>query len=282
VTWLAMGAALSIAVLTLGCEAVLGADFGDFGPRLGDADGDASSTLPDGGLSVDGWPPSRDSSANDVRAPDGHMITDDSAPLPTDGGPIGTCTPGELKAIGPCGNCGQYLQKCNDRGTWNAPFCQQEPDTCSPGWREQRQCEGNGTLTATCTDRCIWMLGSCMQSNCMPSQVEEQKCGFCGTQARTCQPVGDAGGWQWTPFSECMNQKACAPNTIERDTCGNCGTRSRRCEVSCMWSGWGVCEAEGECAAGTQETVLCALILGRMTRTCDDSCKWGAFGPCTL
>jgi len=276
VTSARLGALLSLVVLGLGCEAVLGAEFDDFGPFPPDASSEwppLDANAPD--------PNAHDGGADDVGPVDEGHSSDEIEPPPPDTGPPGGCVPGEVKAIGACGNCGQYWQICNEGNTWNPHFCQQESQACSPGWREQRACNGNGTLTATCTEKCIWSLGDCVSSNCLPDETDEQECGFCGMQKRTCQPVGDAGGREWTPFSVCMNTKACAPDTVEGDICGNCGKRSRRCEGSCTWAAWTTCQEEGVCEPGTREMQACVLgLLGRQTRTCSDSCQWGMFGPC--
>ena len=198
--------------------------------------------------------------------------------------PLGTGVPRVALAyrarfilIGPCGNCGLFLQTCNMQGTWGLPSCEQQRD-CPPGWMEPRACDGNGTSTSTCHASCAWMPGPCIQSTCMPNQVDNQPCGRCGTQTRSCQ-AADGGGWQWTPFSSCMNEKACPPTTIGRETCGNCGTRSRICDNACAWSEWSDCGGEGACTPGTTETRPC--ILTTQTRNCDQNCNWGAWmGVC--
>jgi len=245
-------------------------------------DTDASVNPPDTDSSIDnGSPPPPDSSVDDVSVRDMSTVDEYDAeevspPPPRDGGTTGgICMQGQVHLIGPCGNCGLFLQTCNMQGTWDAPSCEQERD-CAPGWKEQRSCDGNGTSTWTCTQSCTWMPGPCIQSTCMPNQTENQPCGRCGTQTRTCQAT-DAGGWQWSPFSSCMNENACAPTTIGREICGNCGTRSRTCDNACAWSGWSDCGGQGACAPGASETRPCLLKLTTQTRYCDENCTWGAW-----
>lgn len=309
--WRGTRAWLGLAALTLGCEAVLGADFGDYEREIVDANGagsrggDASpphgngtgGTLGRGGTFDAAVPipdrdtaseadsaaesqtgvPSVDASASDVARGDG-IVADQARPIDASGQPRdGGCTPGEVNKIGVCGNCGVYLQACNPEGTWDPFVCKEESDAavCREGWTEHRSCEGNGTLTATCTSACTWMLGDCMPpSNCMRDQMEEKPCGACGTQSRSCQAV-DGGAWRWSPFSACMDTKACAAGTTEYGPCGNCGTRSRTCSNACTWNPWEACDGEGACMPRSAETRGCLIGLLQQTRTCSDSCEWG-------
>jgi hypothetical protein len=180
--------------------------------------------------------------------------------------------PGEIHDIAGCANCGRYQQTCNEEGVWDPPFCQQQ-SACAPGTTEHRSCEGDGTLTATCTASCNWMLEACDHSTCVANQVDQQPCGLCGTQSRNCQAAD--GGWKWTPFSACMDTKDCAPNDVDRERCGKCGTHARHCDMRCMWGSWEVCQNEGECVPGDTQERGCFLNLLRQLRTCSDQCVWG-------
>jgi hypothetical protein len=263
---------LLLGLSSLGCGALLGAEFGDFqGP-------------PDAGTAMD-VSPTADTSDNkawqdvhwqevhwqDVHWQDGVNADATVPPEDVDDGGVAGCAPGEEHDIAACSNCGRYVQICNDRRTWEPPFCRQPPGACAPGTTEQRSCEGDGTQTATCTSMCMWMLDACIHSVCMPNQVEKQPCGRCGAQSRTCE-LAD-GGWKWTAFSDCMDEKPCAPSQIDLQTCGRCGARSRVCDNQCSWGTWGSCQNEGECSPGDLEERVC--LLTRQTRTCSDRCVWG-------
>jgi hypothetical protein len=243
---------------SLGCS---GAEFSNLqAPRDADATPmDGSSTADESG-DVD-WEDGREDGA----------AAEATGPSPDAG--ITGCTPGEVRDIVGCTNCGRYVQICNERRTWDPPFCRQAPDACAPGTMEQRSCEGDGTQKATCTSSCTWMLDTCLHSVCMPNQVEKQPCGHCGAQSRSCE-LAD-GGWKWTPFSTCSDEKACAPSQIDRESCGRCGTRSRVCDNQCAWSGWSSCQDEGECSPGDVQERGCVIGLLKQTRTCSDRCVWG-------
>ena len=247
---------LSLCALSCGAE---------FSPLQGPRDADAGPM--DGSSTVDASDDSADDSAEEYGEP-----ADTAADASPDAGVTG-CTPGEVHDIASCANCGRYLQICNERRTWEPPFCQQMPDACAPGTTEQRACEGDGTQKATCTSSCTWMLDTCVHSVCMPNQVEKQPCGRCGVQSRSCE-LAD-GGWRWTPFSTCADEKPCAPNQTDRESCGRCGTRSRVCDSQCTWSNWDSCQNEGECSPGDMQERGCLIGLLKQLRTCSDRCVWG-------
>jgi hypothetical protein len=248
---------------------LLGAEFESFtAQRDGGTTqpGDGSSALRDGRSTSD---VSNDvDAANDSDA--GSAVADTSSPPPE--GSTG-CTPGEVHEIATCASCGRYRQICNAQGVWDPPFCQEPPDACAPSTTEQRSCEGDGTQTATCTPSCTWSLGACLHSVCMPTQIEKQPCGSCGTQSRACQATD--GGWTWTPFSACMDEKDCAPEQVERESCGRCGTHFRSCNLQCAWGSWQACEDEGDCVPGDTQERGCLIGLLKQTRTCSDRCAWG-------
>jgi hypothetical protein len=262
------------------------------GGASGRGGGAGSPSIPDAGGTgvrpVDGSvrDASSDMSAtDDIAARDAadDAVTDLTPPPSHDGGPGGgSCMPSEVRSIATCGNCGLFLQVCNAQGTWDPPFCRQDPGACVPGSTERRACPSGGTQLATCNASCTWSLGECIQPPCTVGQTEVMPCPLCGTQTRTCQATD--GGAEWGPFSACANQGVCAAGTTEVGTCGKCGKHSRACNAMCAWDAWGACEDEGECVPGTTEsrncTILIILVLGRQTRTCEASCSWGPYSDC--
>jgi hypothetical protein len=242
----------------LGCEALLGAEFDELQePRDADA-----AWASDGSSHAE--------ASDDRGAPD--REDDEGSPPPADP-PVGSCTPGEVKVIAGCANCGRYLQICSEQKTWEPPYCEKAPGACAPGSTEMRPCEEDGTQKALCTPSCTWMLDECTHTVCMPNEIEKQPCGSCGTQSRTC--VLADGGWRWAPFSSCMDEKSCAPSQVDRESCGRCGTRTRACDNQCSWGSWGGCQNEGECSPGDAEERVCIVGLLKQTRTCGDRCAWG-------
>jgi hypothetical protein len=256
---------LLVSVSASGCEQLIGADFGDF-----EVVRDAGSALRDAEVRSDAPDGARDAMRTDSGNGSG-IDADGSTPMPEGGG--SRCVPGDINDIANCINCGRYVQICNTEGAWDPPFCQQPPGACPPGSTEHRLCEGDGTQTATCTTACTWVLDTCVHSTCTPNQIDQQACGACGTQTRTCQAAD--GGWHWTPFSACTDEKACAPNQIDREACGRCGTHSRVCSTQCAWGSWEICQNEGECAPGDTQERGCVIGLLKQTRTCSDRCVWG-------
>ncbi|HMJ57344.1 MAG TPA: hypothetical protein VK540_34980 [Polyangiaceae bacterium] len=262
---------LSCGVFSFACEALLGAEFKEFEVKPDGAVPDGASpdgVSPDAG-SLDGGSLAEASDDNDAQ---GGAMDDQGAPPGEDAG--SSCTPGDIHDIAACINCGRYVQICTGQGTWDLPFCRYAQDACPPGTTEQRSCEGDGTLTAKCSETCTWTLDKCDHSDCVPDQVEKKPCHFCGTQSRSCQAT-DGGSWMWSPFSACMDDKDCAPNQIDRGTCGKCGTHSRVCEMQCTWGSWGTCQDEGPCAPGDTQRRGCLIGLLTQTRTCSDLCAWG-------
>jgi hypothetical protein len=75
--------------------------------------------------------------------------------------------------------------------------------------------------------------------------------------------------------------EGCTPGDppLEVGTCENCGVSRRHCDASGQL-GPPVCEAQGECEAGAEETAACGNC-GSNKRTCGSSCTWGAFGACS-
>jgi hypothetical protein len=73
---------------------------------------------------------------------------------------------------------------------------------------------------------------------------------------------------------------ACTPgDTLELGSCERCGVSRRLCDASGQF-GPPVCEQQGECEAGAEESAGCGNC-GSNKRTCQNNCTWGAFGSCS-
>ena len=118
---------------------------------------------------------------------------------------------------------------------------------------------------------------------CLPNDLDDQACGKCGQQWRTCGADGTWGG-----FGACAGEGPCTSGDTETQSCeDDTGTQARVCNTECTWAAWSPCETEpcthGEeqsCyfgPAGTQGEGLCAA----GTRTCVDT-VWGACEGQTL
>ncbi len=70
-----------------------------------------------------------------------------------------------------------------------------------------------------------------------------------------------------------------APGAVETVSCGMCGSVERFCTAAGVWA-YGVCEGEGECAAGTTGSIACGNCGVQATR-CTASCTWEPTGACT-
>lgn len=120
------------------------------------------------------------------------------------------------------------------------------------------------------------------QCECAPGQSQEQGCGNCGKQTRTCGADCKWGGW-----AGCGGEGACAGGQMDEQACGDCGKHSRTCDGSCMWGDFGACAGpdpgggadpcdtgkKGVCAAGTKKcvdgTVACQATAKASPEVCD-------------
>lgn len=109
---------------------------------------------------------------------------------------------------------------------------------------------------------------------CQAGGIEEQPCGNCGSQRRTCDD-----SLRWGAWSECLAEGACSPGSSRDRPCGNCGSFLQRCDDSCMWEP-GACENEGPCLPGREDLVECDGEAGLRARLCTEACEWTEFGPC--
>jgi len=102
------------------------------------------------------------------------------------------------------------------------------------------------------------------QCACKPGDPEQQECGNCGQQSRTC-----GTDCQWPAWGECSGEGVCAKSQTEAQPCGDCGTSTRTCNDTCQWDAFGECAGpdpdgglepcatgqQGECAQGTKRCV---------------------------
>jgi hypothetical protein len=159
-----------------------------------------------------------------------------------------------------CSACGVQCPgtECSAAGC-HGGVCDAEPTPVPDG----TPCSGGGTCT-----------GGVCSAVCTPSTTEDQACGDCGTQTRTCDGQG-----QWGTFGDCGGEGICTPGDLDSRSCGNCGAQSRTCNDDCTWSDWSECVGEGECVAGTTEQRPCGDC-GTQERHCSNACHWTLVGTC--
>lgn len=92
---------------------------------------------------------------------------------------------------------------------------------------------------------------------------EEQACGNCGRQTRSCNDG------EWSRWSTCQGEKECPAGTV-----GACSGGTRACSDSCEW------QACLECQPQQSETVSCGTCQ-EQTRTCSKNGKWSELSECT-
>jgi len=204
---------------------------------------------------------------------------------------FGECTPGEVRACTdgeqrcgegcwwndcvayecvapavssePCGKCGTRTRTCREDHTWSEFSACSGEGECNPG-----AVEACGRYRHYCSDLCRW--GDCAPE-CEAGAVDQQACGNCGTQSRTCRDG------LWDEFGSCTGEGECEAGTVracgkegtqscsdacEWDPClgqkcdgdpvrlcGNCGFQSRSCNNG-VWNGWSTCTAERDCVPG--------------------------------
>jgi hypothetical protein len=98
---------------------------------------------------------------------------------------------------------------------------------------------------------------------CTSGQTQQQPCGSCGTQERSCADTG-----LWAEWGTCVNQGECPPEATE--TCGSGGVRT--CTAECTWSECvtQACPGVRQCEPGQVGNCV-----GTGIRRCDDACTWG-------
>ena len=245
------GVALSVALLVLGCSAIVQPDRSRF-----DDDGGARLEASPG---LDAGPPEPcdDPGATETVACGscGTATRFCSGAGVWERGPCrgeGECAPGTVDSVA-CGQCGQQPARCTATCTWELTGeCAGEGE-CAPGTRTRSGagCPAGQTREVVCTDECNYEGASaCRDDSCsMPGALENVACGMCGTQQRFCSAsrVWEYGG--------CGGEGECAPGTTDDVACGMCGTRRARCNELCEWVSSGSCEGEGECMPGTTRRV---------------------------
>jgi hypothetical protein len=118
--------------------------------------------------------------------------------------------------------------------------------------------------------------------SCTPGDIDNQACGKCGKQIRTCGPAST-----WNPWKPCQDEIAgadCSIGEVNTIDCGNCGKQKDTCDpVACTWV-TGSCSGEGPCAPGDKEktTASCTVAGEVRERLCSDKCAWSAFSACKL
>ncbi|MBI5532974.1 MAG: hypothetical protein HY898_09680 [Deltaproteobacteria bacterium] len=115
--------------------------------------------------------------------------------------------------------------------------------------------------------------GSSCTGECTAGWPDEQACGNCGKQTRTCDSQ-----CKWGPWGACSGEGICASGTAETaGACGNCGTNTRTCE-GCQWGGY-ACMNQGECTPGQVELgwkLGCGVTGAAFRRCAETNCMWGA------
>lgn len=90
---------------------------------------------------------------------------------------------------------------------------------------------------------------------------------------------GQSGSSGSTSTGGAAGGGSCTPGeTLDLGTCEKCGTSRKTCDESGVW-GEAVCDEQGECEAGAEESEACGNC-GTRTRTCSSACTWEAFGAC--
>jgi hypothetical protein len=78
----------------------------------------------------------------------------------------------------------------------------------------------------------------------------------------------------------CEEQGECEAGAEESQPCDNCGTQTRTCDSTCTWGAFGACGGTGDCAPGTvaKDCISEAKVDPCRERVCGSDCKWGACG----
>ncbi|MEY4582399.1 MAG: hypothetical protein RL701_7102, partial [Pseudomonadota bacterium] len=192
-----------------------------------------------------------------------------------------TCSGPGLRS---CGQCGSSVRTCQS-GLWSGYSECSDEGVCKPEATET--CGNQGTRS--CGGDCTW--SGCDGQAC--DGPSTRACGNCGTQRRLCN------NGQWAEWSACENQGACAPfdkqgcgangaqacggdcrwgacgdqscSGAPSEPCGSrCGSHSRTCNNG-VWSDWGLCIGEGDCAPNDMRA--CG---SEGVQTCGGNCRWDA------
>ena len=297
-----------------GCEAVLGADFGDYGPEPGDAARDA---IPhDGQITTGG----AGGSTNDPDATSGAGgSTTGTIGTGGLGGASGTAgSTGKGGAAGVAGSNGSTIADASmdalvdaridvpaataDRNvtdvakdivvTRDAAISDADAPPapprdgavtgggCTPGQVNSIAMCGNcGLYLQTCNPQGTWDPPSCQQepTACAPGSTEQRTCESNGTQQATCSTA-----CKWT-LGACVHP-TCTANQVDTQPCALCGKQSRTCQTTDAgggeWGPYSACTQQGTCAAGSKDVTTCGKC-GTHSRVCNPSCAWDTWGACT-
>ncbi len=122
-------------------------------------------------------------------------------------------------------------------------------------------------------------------SACQPlSQIQQQACGTCGFQTRTCLATDGGPVGKWGAWGFCQGQVAggCTPGQSATEACGFCGTRQKVCQNDCTYA-VGACQGQpaNPCPPGAIDYELgLSCDVGGRERFCSAACTWGSFGGC--
>ena len=122
-------------------------------------------------------------------------------------------------------------------------------------------------------------------SACQPlNQIQQETCGMCGFQTRTCLVTDGGGSGAWGPWGFCQGEVAggCQPGASSSEACGLCGTRQKVCQNDCTYA-VGSCQGQpaNACQPGTTDyEVGLSCDVGGRQRVCSAACTWGNFGNC--
>jgi hypothetical protein len=190
-----------------------------------------------------------------------------------------------------CGNCGTQARTCDTTtGAWSDWGPCNGEGNCKPD--QTRSCGSGGTQV--CAGNCQWD-STCSGQSCSGSN--QQPCGNCGTQRRSC----DGNSGTWSAWSDCTGQGACQPNQVKAcgssgtqvcgancqwgsactdqvcdgattQACGNCGVQTRTCDPTTgRLSAWSACMSQGACKPNA--TKACG---SQGTQTCAANCQWAS------
>jgi len=93
-----------------------------------------------------------------------------------------------------------------------------------------------------------------LPGECISGEEEEQECGNCGTQSRTCTSDEIWGSW-----GSCEDEGVCSPVARQDQSCttpdGLIGSQFRTCLSTCTWGGWSTCAVTQTCPDAEVDTI---------------------------
>lgn len=163
----------------------------------------------------------------------------------------GECTPGEMRDLGACGNCGRQVQLCGSDCRYQPSACSSEGE-CAPGVEDTQMemCPDGETRTRSrqCSAACAWgdygdwagctmTMPECTSGDSETRMVGCTNMGQMGMQNEERQCVDGSWG-NWSPTGSCVvtGETDCTPG--QRRTCPSEISQSQCVEQ--------VCNADGE------------------------------------